>query len=278
MTRVEAIPEEDLLPNYDTSKSGRSRIDIVYTTAGMRDAFSDKIKLVDSAVKLAGSLPGVNYPNYVNNSFLEIYNSLLAAGYDKETATKLSTMRCFAAADGTYDLGVSDAVSTSGSWKDDEAIANVYLDKMGYAYGEDYWGIKCRGLLEGNLKSVEASVHSASSNLYDSLDNDDFFQYFGGLNLATRHVKGDGTTSEMYVSDTSNPDKAQIIGMQKYLSKDLRSRYFNDKWLEGMQNSGYSGGSVMSDFVNNLFGWEVSDPDLVTTLSGRMCIKPMSTM
>lgn len=263
VTGVEAIPEEELLPNYDASKPGRPRIDVVYTTAGMRDAFPDKIKMVDSAVKLASSLPSVNYPNYVNQSSLTLYDSLVAAGYDSETATKLSTMRCFAVMDGTYDIGVSDAVSASGTWENEGAIANVYLNKMGYAYGEDFWGIQSRELLEGNLKNVEASVHSASSNLYDSLDNDDFFQYFGGLNLATRYVKGDGTTPKMYVSDTSDPDRAQMIGMQKYLSRDLRARYFNDKWIEGMQSSGYSGGSMMSEFVNNLFGWEVSSPELV---------------
>ncbi|MDW5550044.1 cobaltochelatase subunit CobN [Methanosarcina sp.] len=261
VTGVEAIPEEELLPNYDTSKTGRPRIDVVYSTAGMRDAFPDKIKMIDSAVKLASSLPGVNYPNYVNQSSLTLYDSLLAAGYDNETATKLSTMRCFAVMDGTYDIGVSDAISASGTWENEEAIANVYLNKMGYAYGEDFWGIQCRELLEGNLKSVEASVHSSSSNLYDSLDNDDLFQYFGGMNLATRYLSG--KTPEMYISDTSDLDRAQMVGMQEYLSKDLRARYFNDKWIEGMKNSGYSGGSMMSDFVNNLFGWEVSDPELV---------------
>lgn len=261
VTGVEAIPEEELLPNYDTSKPGRPRIDIVYTTAGMRDAFPDKIKMIDSAVKLASSLPGVNYPNYVNQSSLTLYDSLISEGYDNETATKLSTMRCFAVMDGTYDIGVSDAISASGSWDNEEDIANVYLDKMGYAYGEDFWGIQSRALLEGNLKSVEASVHSSSSNLYDSLDNDDLFQYFGGMNLATRYLSGN--TPEMYISDTSNSDGAQMLGMQEYLSKDLRARYFNDKWIEGMKNSGYSGGSMMSEFVDNLFGWEVSDPDLV---------------
>nr|WP_269848667.1 cobaltochelatase subunit CobN [Methanosarcina horonobensis] len=261
VTGVEAIPEEELLPNYDTSKPGRPRIDIVYTTAGMRDAFPDKIKMVDSAVKLASSLPSVNYPNYVNQSSLTLYDTLVEAGYDSETAAKLSTMRCFAVMDGTYDIGVSDAVSASGTWEDEEAIANVYLSKMGYAYGEDFWGIQSRELLEGNLKTVDASVHSSSSNLYDSLDNDDLFQYFGGMNLATRYLSG--STPEMYISDTSDLDGAQMVGMQEYLSKDLRARYFNEKWIEGMQNSGYSGGSMMSEFVDNLFGWEVSDPDLV---------------
>jgi cobaltochelatase CobN len=54
-----------------------------------------------------------------------------------------------------------------------------------------------------------------------------------------------------------------MLGMREYLSKDLRARYFNDRWIEGMQNSGYSGGSMMSEFVDNLFGWEVSSPELV---------------
>jgi cobaltochelatase CobN len=261
VTGVEAIPEEELLPNYDTSKPGRPRIDIVYTTAGMRDAFPDKIKMVDNAVKLASSLPSVNYPNYVNQSSATLYDTLVEAGYDNETAAKLSTMRCFAVMDGTYDIGVADAVSASGTWENEEAIANVYLSKMGYAYGEDFWGIQCRELLEGNLKTVEASVHSSSSNLYDSLDNDDLFQYFGGMNLATRYLSGN--TPDMYISDTSDIDGAQMVGMQEYLSKDLRARYFNDKWIEGMQSSGYSGGSMMAEFVDNLFGWEVSDPDLV---------------
>ncbi|ALK05159.1 MAG: protoporphyrin IX magnesium chelatase [Methanosarcina sp. 795] len=261
VTGVEAIPEEELLPNYDLSRPGRPRIDVTYTTAGMRDAFPDKIKMVDGAVKLASSLPGVNYPNYVNQSSVTLYDSLVSAGYDSETAAKLSTMRCFAVMDGTYEIGVADAVSASGTWENEAAIANVYLDKMGYAYGEDFWGIKSRELLEGNLKSVDASVHSSSSNLYDSLDNDDLFQYFGGMNLATRYLSG--STPEMYISDTSDLDRAEMVGMQEYLSKDLRARYFNDKWIEGMQNSGYSGGSMMSEFVDNLFGWEVSDPDLV---------------
>jgi cobaltochelatase CobN len=81
------------------------------------------------------------------------------------------------------------------------------------------------------------------------------------MNLATRYVSGN--TPEMYISDTSDMDGAQMVGMQEYLSKDLRARYFNNKWIEGMQSSGYSGASMMSEFVDNLFGWEVSDPELV---------------
>jgi len=233
---------------------------VVYTTAGMRDAFPDKIKMIDQAVKLANSAPHGNYTNYVNESTKAIYEELCKT-YDNETAAKLSTMRCFAVRDGTYEIGVSNSIGASGTWDDEEQIANLYLDKMGYAYGEDLWGEKCSELLIANLRNVEASVHSDSSNLYDMLDNDDVFQYFGGLNLATRHVSG--STPDMYISDTRDPNGAQMVGLSEYLSKNLRSRYFNPKWIEGMQKSGYAGGRMMAEFVNNLWGWEVSDPDLI---------------
>jgi cobaltochelatase CobN len=132
---------------------------------------------------------------------------------------------------------------------------------MGYAYGSELWGYDSSLLLEGNLKNVDASVHSDSANLYDTLDNDDFYQYFGGLNLATRYVSG--KTPDMYVSDTRNPNKAEIVDLGRYLNVNIRSRYFNDKWIEGMKGSGYAGARMMAEFVDNLWGWEVSNPELV---------------
>ncbi|MDW7731773.1 MAG: cobaltochelatase subunit CobN [Methanolobus sp.] len=266
---LRVIPEEELLPNYDSSMPGRPRIDIVYTTAGMRDAFPDKLKMLDEAARMANLAESTNYPNYVNISTQAIYGELYSSflnstgneTYAAEMASKLSTMRCFAVRDGTYEIAVSNAVDSSGTWDNESEIAELYIDKMGYAYGTDLWGFDCSELLIGNLRNVDASVHSDSSNLYDTLDNDDFYQYFGGLNIATRYVSG--KTPEMYVSDTRNPDEARIVGMQEYLNVNIRSRYLNDKWIEGMMKSGYAGGRMMAEFVDNLWGWEVSNPELV---------------
>lgn len=257
------LPAGSLLRNE--SLIGRPRIDIVYATAGMRDAFPDKIKMVDEAVRLAANestVPDTNYTNYVYINSQAIYIALNRT-YDSDTARKLSTIRCFAVMDGTYEIGVANAIGASGTWKYEETIAELYLDKMGYAYGTDIWGMDCRDLLEGNLKTVDASVHSDSSNLYDTLDNDDFFQYFGGMNLVTRYLSGE--TPEMYVSDTrsSDAENCGMVSMDEYLKKNLRSRYLNEQWIRGMKESGYAGGKMMSEFVNNLWGWEVCDPDLV---------------
>ncbi|WP_445474040.1 cobaltochelatase subunit CobN [Methanococcoides methylutens] len=261
------IPEEELGPSYG-EHPGRPRIDIVYATAGMRDAFPSKIQMIDYAVHMASEAPSVNYPNYVNESSSAIYDELYAQFIqemnDEEAsslARQLSTMRCFAVMDGTYEIGTGNAIDSSDSWDDESTIAELYLQKMGYVYGQSLWGFKSSELLIGNLRNVDASVHSDSSNLYDTLDNDDFFQYFGALNLATRYVSGE--TPEMYVSDTRDPDAAKMVGMQEYLMKNLRSRYWNPKWVEGMQDSGYAGGRMFSEFVDNLWGWEVSDPELV---------------
>ncbi|AKB30308.1 CobN-like chelatase BtuS for metalloporphyrine salvage [Methanosarcina siciliae T4/M] len=266
---VELIPEEELLPSYDSSMPGRPRIDIVYVTAGMRDSFPDKIEMVDDAVKLANLAPAGNYPNYVNESTQALYDELYEA-YLNETgnateaaalAKSLSTMRCYAVKDGTYELGVSNLVEASGNWGDEEAIAELYLNTMGYAYGSEMWGYESSELFAHNLADVDASVHSSTSNLYDAFDNDDFFQYFGGLNLAVYYLTGE--YPEMYVSDTRDADGAEMVTLQEFLSKNLRSTYFNDKWIEGMMGSGYSGASMFSEFVDNVWGWEVTT-DLIS--------------
>jgi cobaltochelatase CobN len=54
-----------------------------------------------------------------------------------------------------------------------------------------------------------------------------------------------------------------MVTMERYLNVNLQARYFNSKWIEGMQESGYAGGRMFSEFVENLFGWQVTNPDLV---------------
>jgi cobalamin biosynthesis Mg chelatase CobN len=259
---IDLVPmnESELMPSYG-EYPGRPRIDIVYATAGMRDAFPDKIQMIDEAVRIANTAPAGNYTNYVNESTLSIRQALIEAGYDNETADQLSTMRCFAVMDGTYEIGIANAIEASGTWDDEAQIGELYLSKMGYAYGTELWGQKCSDLLKQNLMNVDASVHSDSSNLYDTLDNDDFYQYFGGLNLATRYVSG--KTPEMYVSDTRDSVNSGMVTMEQYLTTNMRSRYLNDKWIEGMMEYDYAGARMMAEFVDNLWGWEVTNPELV---------------
>lgn len=47
------------------------------------------------------------------------------------------------------------------------------------------------------------------------------------------------------------------------LARELRSRYLNPKWIEGMKKEEYAGAREMSHFVEYLWGWQVTTPDKV---------------
>ncbi|MCL2550032.1 MAG: cobaltochelatase subunit CobN, partial [Methanimicrococcus sp.] len=262
---VKVIPLSDLtLTLNDGTVVQRPRIDIVYTTAGMRDSFGDKLKLINVAVKTVSNLNEPPESNYV-----KVNTEALRAN---PATAPFADMRCFANELGNYEIGTGNLISASGSWDDPEAITNLYLSKMGHVYGDDsVWGVSAAELLRALLKNTDATIHASSSNLYDSLDNDDFFQYFGALSLAVKHSRDDGKLPEMYVADTRNVGQSardnagKVYTMKQFLNIDMESRYKNEKWIQGMMESGYSGSTMFSEFVDNLFGWAVTtDGQLVS--------------
>ena len=116
-------------------------------------------------------------------------------------------------------------------------------------------------LLRGALAGTDVAVHSRSSNLYATLDNDDFYQYLGGAVMAIRSV--DGTAPEVVVSDLTNPGSERQETLARFMGRELRARYLNPKWIEGMIAEGYSGARFMSRVVSHLWGWQVTVPDVV---------------
>lgn len=117
-------------------------------------------------------------------------------------------------------------------------------------------------LYRTNLAGVQAAAHHTNSNLYGFIDNDDVFQYLGGIGMAVRTVTGG--TPDMYVTDARDPDKSDVSALHDFFSKELRTRYYNPQWIEGMMEQGYSGAREMDRFAEYLWGWETTVPDLVS--------------
>jgi cobaltochelatase CobN len=109
---------------------------------------------------------------------------------------------------------------------------------------------------------VDAAVHSDSSNLYGLMDNDDMFQYFGAMALAVRSLSGE--TPEMYITDLQSTDEVEMKPLKGAYRLELRARYFNPKWIEGMMEYDYAGGREMDHFVEYLWGWDVTMPEMVS--------------
>lgn len=257
------------------SELGRPRIDVVVVPSGLhRDLFPEKLQLIDRAIRLAANDSATDHPNYVRENSEKIRLGLLATGnYSEEDAGYLAVSRIFLEAAGTYGPNLEGPVAASDTWENDSKLGNLFIDRMSYIYGDDVWGSRTAtgksyeaaqtDLYRRNLAEVEGAVHHTNSNLYGFVDNDDVYQYMGGIAMAVRTVTGE--TPSLYVTDAR--DKSQdgkVEPLKSFFSRELRSRYYNPKWIEGMQGQGYSGAREMDKFVEHLWGWDVTVPDLVS--------------
>jgi cobaltochelatase CobN len=111
------------------------------------------------------------------------------------------------------------------------------------------------------LSGTEKIVHSSSTTLYGALDNDDMFMYVGGLATAVRSL--DGKSPEMVVTNTRDPGHPEMTTIDKFIGTEFRSRYVNPTWIEGMKKEGYAGAGEMRQFVEYLWGWDATAPEVI---------------
>jgi len=187
---------------------------------------------------------------------------LIEAGYNESTALILSRSRIFSESPGAYGTGLPGAVTASDTWDSEDDLADLYMSRMSNIYGQDVWGDSYEDVFRMNLQDVEVAMHSDSSNLYGIIDNDDFYQYLGGLGLAVRSLSG--ATPEMYVADFKNVDNPQVITYQEAYRKDIRSTLFNPKFISGMMEYDYAGAREFMNTVEHIWGLDVTTPDMVT--------------
>ncbi len=252
---VELIPEPELK---------RPRIDILVNASGLyRDVFPLQIGLIDDAVQLVIAEEKGKYENFARLHTLEMQQQFIEKGVAPEEAGEMARYRIFGAPNQGYGTGLDDAISASGTWEDEKKLVDLYLDRVSYAYGRNVWGKASRDVFVESLKGTDMVVHSRSSNIIGVLDNDDYFQYMGGMAMAVRNVSGQDP--ELIVSDNRDPSApGKAVDLAKFMGLETRGRYLNPKWITGMKEHGYSGAHKMADFVENLWGWQVTTPKEVT--------------
>ncbi len=246
-----------------SAELGRPRIDVVIIVSGLyRDMYSNLVKLIDKAVRLAAQANDTAYPNYIKQHSDALYKSLLKEGYSESEARILSMSRVFSAPPGAYSPGIQEVIPASDTWEDTDKIADMYLDRMSYVYGNDSWGIHATDLFKKNLNGVEICEFSRTSNVYGVLDHPMVAAYLGGLSLAIERVSG--KRPEVYINNLRDLDNPKIETLSQFLNRDLLTRYFNPKWIEGMMEHGQDGTRYMDAFVEDLWMWDVTSPDLIT--------------
>lgn len=273
--------------------SPRVRRDTLYTTSGLfRDLYGAHIIWLEKAVLMALDASSdeirQNYPalslalnsalsalgneqnpgrepldiNHVAAQWVTDARIAMQQDVSAKEAGRLATYRIFGDAPGTYGAGVNRLVERSGSWEKRSEISDVYIRRMGHAYGANVQGQPQQALFTQRLNTIGKTYLGRSSNLYGLLDNNDTFDYLGGLSLAVETVKGE--VPDNFILAHEDNSKISIEPLSTALLSELRGRFLNPQWLKPLMDEGYAGARTMgSEFFEYLWGWQVTNPDVV---------------
>ena len=273
-------------------KPGAIRRDVIITTSGLfRDLYPNLNNLIDRAGRLAlaasaaglleqrpelkealaaalGPLPAAPWgresvaDNRVAREWLHRLSALEASGLPTKEAGHAAAQRIFGDAPGAYGAGVNRLTERSGAWRERDEIGRAYRNRMGHAYGLDDNGEAAHSAFDTALDGIRRTYHGRASNLYGLLDNNDAFDYLGGLSLA---IEGrTGQPPEALILQHAEPGRADVEPLTTALLGELRGRFLNPAWLKPLMEHGYAGARTMGqEFLENLWGWQVTRPDLV---------------
>lgn len=246
-----------LIPDVELK---RPRVDAVFTISGIyRDGFGDKLLWLDRAARLAASAGD----NVIRKHDREVAEALQKQGVAAEQAEKASQARVFGSAPGMYGVGgIGQIVEQSLDEGKEKGLAEMYLHHMNHAYSEKLWGEEVSQALDQHLKGNQAVIHPRTTFVYGLLDNDDSYQFAGGLNIATKAVNG-GVPPQFYINNQRSRGKEQVETFRTFLVKELSTRYWNPKWIRAQQEAGYAGARQFVKEIEHLYGWQAASKEHV---------------
>lgn len=225
---LEVIPLEQL---------NRPRVDIVLRISGFfRDAFPHAINLLDEAVEIVANLEEDEKDNFIKSN-----------GADDP--------RIFGSKPGNYGSGIL-ALLESKNWRDDQDLAAVYQTWSGYSYGRKGMGMPAFESMKNRFASIEIAVKNQDNREHDIFDSDDYLQDHGGMIATIRSLSG--SQPKAYFGDSSNPNIPKLRSLEQEVSRVIRSRVLNPKWIDSMKNHGYKGAFEMAATVDYVFGYDAT--------------------
>ncbi|MEO0508767.1 MAG: cobaltochelatase subunit CobN [Verrucomicrobiota bacterium] len=271
------------------------RLDTVFTISGLfRDLYGQQVVWLDTAVLMAldGSSKTIAEKHPGLKAALEaaleplgearepgsesLEHNIVAAHWAQSTLEQIegdtppgmagtqAILRLFGAPPGGYGAGVNRIVERSGAWETRAEVAEVYLRGMGHTYGIEKEGAPAHSSFERQLAKVGQTYLGRASNLYGLMDNNDAFDYLGGLSMAIESIQGEAPNNN--VIHHNNVNDLKIEPLERALLGELRGRFLNPAWLKPLMAHDYAGARTMgSEFLEYLWGWQVTNPEIVKT-------------
>ncbi|KRB33226.1 cobalt chelatase [Mesorhizobium sp. Root695] len=229
ITGIEVLPPAAL---------GRPRVDVTWRISGLfRDMFPTQIALIDAAA------------NAVAARDEEDSENPLAA---KTRADGKISPRIFGTSPGTYGAGVEDLLS-SGDWVAREEIGRAYLDATSHAYGgSEGEGVLAPGAFEGRIAEADLLVHTGDDPGRDILEGSSDVAFIGGFSAALATL---GRNADVIVLDTTDPQKPRPRSVSEAVSRVVRARAVNPRFISGQMRHGPRGASEFAETVDRLVGF-----------------------
>lgn len=240
----------DVMP---VSVLGRPRVDVTLRASGFfRDAFPAQIALFDKAVRAVASLDEPEQDNPIAARWASDRDDLIGQGMPVEDAEHRAGFRVFSSMPGAYGAGMQTLID-EGIWQNRADFAETFIQWGGYAYGEDDEGVADHEGLSRRLKSTDAVLHNQDNREHDILDSDDYYQFAGGLAATVAVLKGQDVP--VYMGDHALAERPLIRSLAEEISRVVRGRASNPKWIKGVMRHGYKGAFEMAATLDYLFAF-----------------------
>ncbi|MES0129927.1 cobaltochelatase subunit CobN [Mesorhizobium sp. M0029] len=229
ITGIEVLPPATL---------GRPRVDVTWRISGLfRDMFPTQIALIDAAANAVAARDEDDSENP------------LAA---RTRADGKIGPRIFGTSPGTYGAGVEDLLS-SGDWVGREEIGRAYLDATSHAYGgAEGEGIASPGAFETRVAEADLLVHTGDDPGRDILEGSADVAFIGGFSAALAAL---GRNADVIVLDTTDPQKPKPRSVGETVSRVVRARAVNARFIAGQMRHGPRGASEFAETVDRLIGF-----------------------
>jgi cobaltochelatase CobN len=215
------------------AKLGRPRVDVTLRISGFfRDAFPAQIELLDKAFRAVAALDE------------PVEDNPMVAHRD--------THRIFGAKPGAYGAGLQ-ALIDEKIWDTKADLAAAYVIWGAYAYGAKAQGENDEATFKRRLAGIQAVIHNQDNREHDLLDSDDYYQFEGGMSAAVETESG--TQPRVYHNDHSRPERPVIRTLEEEISRVMRSRVVNPKWINGVKRHGYKGAFEIAATVDYMFAF-----------------------
>jgi cobaltochelatase CobN len=228
VTGIEVLPPAAL---------GRPRVDVTWRISGLfRDMFPTQVALMDAAAAAVAARADEADQNPLAEAAL----------------SGAAPRRVFGSAPGTYGVGIEERLA-SGDWESREGLGRAYLDATSHAYGgAEGLGEALPGAFADRVAEADLLMHSGDDPGRDILEGSADVAFVGGFSAAVAALGG---KADVVMLDTTDPVRPRPRSLRQAVTRVVRARATNPRFIEGQLRHGPRGASEFAETVDRLIGF-----------------------